>query len=187
MRNYKIRKQFFVKLENLIPTVALFIVLHTIVLPYLCSNMAFSYYFQEDSTNHTDDRQILMFNNSNSDHIKDQSSMVIVIQTAPRAREENYFLQTLVSVLEQVSIARESHQVYVCSGEHKFISVLVTTCSCPSRRCRWPCGVSTTAWSPPPPACAPALPGGQVSRRGCGEGRWCNSRGKKEEGGEKAE
>ena len=118
MRNYKIRKQFFVKLENLIPTVALFIVLHTIVLPYLCSNMAFSYYFQEDSTNHTDDRQILMFNNSNSDHIKDQSSMVIVIQTAPRAREENYFLQTLVSVLEQVSIARESHQVYVCSGEH---------------------------------------------------------------------
>ena len=118
MRNYKIRKQIFVKLENLIPTVALFIVLHTIVLPYFCSNMAFSFYFQKDSTNHTDDRQILMFNNSNSDHIMEQSSLVIVIQTAPRAREENYFLQTLVSVLEQVAIAREFHQVYVCSGEH---------------------------------------------------------------------
>ena len=118
MRNYKIRKQIFVKFKNLIPTVALFIVLHTIVLPYFCSNMAFSFYFQEDPTNHTDDRQTLMFNNSNSDHIKDQSSMVIVIQTAPRAREENYFIQTLVSVLEQVAVARESHQVYVCSGEH---------------------------------------------------------------------
>ena len=112
-----IRKQIFVKLENIIPTVALFIVLHTIVLPYLCSNMAFSFYFQEHSTNHTDDGQILLYNNSNSDYIA-QSKMVIVIQTAPRAREENYFLQTLVSVLEQVAVARESHQVYVCSGEH---------------------------------------------------------------------
>ena len=115
LKHYKIRKQLFVKLENLLPTIVLFFVLHTLVLPYLCSNMAFSVYFQEGTTNHTDNRQILMFNNSRP--AKTESTMVIVILTAPRARDTSYFHQTLGSVLEQVAAARQNHQVYVCSGE----------------------------------------------------------------------
>ena len=115
LKHYKIRKQLFVKLENLFPTIVLFFVLHTLVLPYLCSNMAFSFYFQEGTTNHTDNRQILMFNNIGP--AKTESTMVIVILTAPRARDTSYFHQTLGSVLEQVAAARHNHQVYVCSGE----------------------------------------------------------------------
>ena len=83
------------------------------VLPYLCSNMAFSVYFQEGTTNHS--RQILMYNNIGP--AKTESNMVIVILTAPRARDTSYFHQTLGSVLEQVAAARQNHQVYVCSGE----------------------------------------------------------------------
>ena len=115
LKHYKIRKQLFVKLENLLPTIVLFFVLHTLVLPYLCSNMAFSFYFQEDTNNHTDNRQILLFNNIGP--AKTESTMVIVILTAPRARDTSYFHQTLGSVLEQVAAARQNHQVYVCSGE----------------------------------------------------------------------
>ena len=115
LKHYKIRKQLFVKLENLSPTIVLFFVLHTLVLPYLCSNMAFSFYFQEDTTNHTDNKQILMFNHS--DHAKTESTLVIVILTAPRARDTSYLHQTLGSVLEQVAAAGQNHQVYVCSGE----------------------------------------------------------------------
>ena len=116
LKHYKIRKQLFVKLENLFPTIVLFFVLHTLVLPYLCSNMAFSFYFQENTTsNYTDRRKILMFNHS--DHAKTESTLVIVILTAPRARDTSYLHQTLGSVLEQVAAAGQNHQVYVCSGE----------------------------------------------------------------------
>ena len=115
IKHYKIKKQLFVILENLLPTVVLFVILHTLVLPYLCSNMAFSFYFQEDTTNHTDNRQILNFNNIGP--AKTESTMAIVILTAPRARDTSYFHQTLGSVLEQVAAARQNHQVYVCSGE----------------------------------------------------------------------
>ena len=116
LKHYMIRKQLFVKLENLSPTIVLFFVLHTLVLPYLCSNMAFSFYFQENTTsNYTDRRKILMFNQS--DHAKTESTLVVVILTAPRARDTSYLHQTLGSVLEQVAAAGQNHQVYVCSGE----------------------------------------------------------------------
>ena len=115
LKHYKIRKQLFVKLENIFPTIVLFFVLHTLVLPYLCSNMAFSFYFQEDTSNHTNNRQILMLNHS--DHAKTESTLVVVILTAPRARDTSYLHQTLDSVLEQVAAAGQNHQVYVCSGE----------------------------------------------------------------------
>ena len=115
LKHYKIRKQLLVKLENLFPTIVLFFVLHTLVLPYLCSNMAFSFYFQEGTSNHTERKHILMFNNS--DHAKTESTLVIVILTAPRARDTSYLHQTLGSVLLQVAAAGQNHQVYVCSGE----------------------------------------------------------------------
>ena len=115
LKHYKIRRKIFIKLKNLLPTIILFFALHTLVLPYLCSNMAFSFYFQEDTANHSDNKQILMYNHS--DHAKTESTLVVVILTAPRARDTSYLHQTLDSVLEQVAAAGQNHQVYVCSGE----------------------------------------------------------------------
>ena len=88
--------------------------------------MEYSYYFQYEKNLHLfkelEELEINVENDKfhardNSDHVKDQSSMVIVILTAPRARDTRYFHQTLVSVMEQVEASRQSHQVYVCSGD----------------------------------------------------------------------
>ena len=112
--------------KSLLPTLTLFLVLHGVVLPYLCSNMEYSYYFQEENNLHLF-KELEEFElnlgkekfhaSDNRDHVKDHSSMVIVILTAPRARDTRYFHQTLVSVMEQVEASRQSHQVYVCSGD----------------------------------------------------------------------
>ena len=112
--------------KSLLPILTLFLVLHAVVLPYLCSNMEYSYFFQEENNLHLfkelEELELNLGNekfhaSDNSDHVKDQSSMVIVILTAPRARDTSYLHQTLDSVLEQVAAAGQNHQVYVCSGE----------------------------------------------------------------------
>ena len=112
--------------KSLLPTLTLFLVLHAVVLPYLCSNMEYSSYFQEEKNLHLfkelEELELNLGNeefhaSDNSDHAKYQSSMLVVILTAPRARDTRYFHQTLVSVMEQVEASRQSHQVYVCSGD----------------------------------------------------------------------
>ena len=113
--------------KSLLPILTLFLVLHAVVLPYLCSNMEYSFYFREENNIHLfeelEEMELNLGNVSNvkfhaSDNsAKDQSSMVIVILTAPRARDTRYFHQTLVSVMEQVEASRQSLQVYVCSGD----------------------------------------------------------------------
>ena len=110
--------------KSLLPILTLFLVLHAVVLPYLCSNMEYSYYFQEEKNLHLfkelEELELSVENekfHASDTSAKDQSSMVIVILTAPRARDTSYFHQTLGSVLEQVEAARQNHKVYVCSGE----------------------------------------------------------------------
>ena len=112
--------------KSLLPILTLFLVFHSVILPYLCSNMEYSYYFQEEKNLHLfkelEELELNVENekfhaSDNSDHVKDQSSMVIVILTAPRARDTSYFHQTLGSVLEQVEAATQNHKVYVCSGD----------------------------------------------------------------------
>ena len=110
--------------KSLLPILTLFLVLHTILLPYLCSNMEYSYYFQEEKNLHLfkelEELELNVENekfHASDNSAKDQSSMVIVILTAPRARDTSYFHQTLGSVLEQVEAATQNHKVYVCSGD----------------------------------------------------------------------
>ena len=110
--------------KSLLPILTLFLVLHSVILPYLCSNMEYSYYFQEEKKLHLfkelEELELNVENekfHASDNSAKDQSSMVIVILTAPRARDTRYFHQTLVSVMEQVEASRQSHQVYVCSGD----------------------------------------------------------------------
>ena len=117
-------EQILMNGKSLLPILTLFLVLHSVILPYLCSNMEYSYYFQEEKNLHLfEELEELELNVENeklhaSDNsAKDQSSMVIVILTAPRARDTSYFHQTLGSVLEQVEAATQNHKVYVCSGD----------------------------------------------------------------------
>ena len=126
-------EQILMNGKSMLPILTLFLVLHAVVLPYLCSNMEYSYYFQEENNHHLFEEleelelnmgNVKFYPSDNSDNVKDQSSMVVVILTAPRARDTRYFHQTLVSVMEQVEASRQSHQVYVCSGDSiKTISV----------------------------------------------------------------
>ena len=48
---------------------------------------------------------------------KEQSGLRIVIQTSERRGD--YMMRTILSVRRELSLARDSHQLYVCSADRK--------------------------------------------------------------------
>ena len=100
-------------IADCLPIVILFSVLHLTVLPYLCSDLAFSVYFR-GNTNNTEDESLVI---SRGDEKREESGMRIVIQTSERRGD--YMRRTILSVRRELSLARDRHLVYVCSGDNK--------------------------------------------------------------------
>ena len=96
-----------------LPIVILFSVLHLTILPYLCSDLAFSVYFR-GNTNNSEGESLVR---SKGWEKRDQSRMRIVVQTSQRRGD--YMKRTILSVRRELSLARDRHQLYVCSADNK--------------------------------------------------------------------
>ena len=96
-----------------LPIIILFSVLHLTILPYLCSNLAFSVYFRGNTNNYEDESIV----SSPAGTRKGQSRMRIVIQTSERRGD--YMMRTILSVRRELSLARDRHQLYVCTADSK--------------------------------------------------------------------
>ena len=96
-----------------LPIVILFSVLHLTILPYLCSDLAFSVYFR-GNTNNSEEESLVR---STGWEKRDQSRMRIVVQTSQRRGD--YMKRTILSVRRELSLARDRHQLYVCSADNK--------------------------------------------------------------------
>ena len=96
-----------------LPIVILFSVLHLTILPYICSDLAFSVYFR-GNTNNSEEESLVR---STGGEKRDQSRMRIVVQTSQRRGD--YMKRTILSVRRELSLARESYQLYVCSADNK--------------------------------------------------------------------
>ena len=97
-----------------LPIVILFSVLHLTVLPYLCSDLAYSVYFRGNTNNSEDEMSLV---SPLGGEKRDQSRMRILIQTSERRGD--YMKRTILSVRRELSLARDSHQVYLCSADNK--------------------------------------------------------------------
>ena len=97
-----------------LPIVILFSVLHLTILPYLCSDLAFSVYFR-GNTNNAEDESLV--SSPGGDRRKGESRLRIVIQTSERRGD--YMMRTILSVRRELSLARDSHQLYVCTADRK--------------------------------------------------------------------
>ena len=97
----------------------LFSVLHLTIIPFLCSNLAFSVYFRGSGTSEypaEQDGLLDLFEEEREE--KEESSMRIVILTAEREGGVSYRQRTILSVLREMSLARETyHQLFVCSAD----------------------------------------------------------------------
>ena len=97
-----------------LPIVILFSVLHLTVLPYLCSDLAYSVYFRGNTNNSED---VMSPVSPLGGEKRDQSRMRILIQTSERRGD--YMKRTILSVRRELSLARDSYQLYVCSADNK--------------------------------------------------------------------
>ena len=97
-----------------LPIVILFSLLHLSVLPYFCSNLAFSVYFK-GNPGETGEENLV--STAGEERRKEQSGLRIVIQTSERRGD--YMMRTILSVRRELSLARDSNQLYVCSADRK--------------------------------------------------------------------
>ena len=114
---FPINNALTVIVGDCLPIILLFSTLHLTILPYLCSNLAFSVYFRGTvgtATNNSEEESSV---SSPGGERKDQSRMRIVIQTSERRGD--YMRRTILSVRRELSLARDGYQVYLCSGDNK--------------------------------------------------------------------
>ena len=97
-----------------LPIILLFSVLHLTILPYLCSNLAFSVYFRGNTNSYEEESLV---SSTGEDRRKEESRLRIVIQTSERRGD--YIRRTILSVRRELSLARESYQLYVCTADSK--------------------------------------------------------------------
>ena len=96
-----------------LPIVTLFSLLHLTLLPYLCSDLAFSVYFRGNTNNKEEESEV----SSTGGERREESRMRIVIQTSERRGD--YMMRTILSVRRELSLAREGYQLYICSADRK--------------------------------------------------------------------
>ena len=96
-----------------LPIVTLFSLLHLTLLPYLCSDLAFSVYFRGNTNNKEEESEV----GSTGGERREESRMRIVIQTSERRGD--YMMRTILSVRRELSLAREGYQLYICSADRK--------------------------------------------------------------------
>ena len=100
----------------------LFSVLHLTIIPYLCSDLAFSVYFRGTGTSEFPAEQDELVDSSEEEREereeREESRMRIVILTAEREGGVSYRQRTILSVLREMSLARDNyHQLFVCSAD----------------------------------------------------------------------
>ena len=103
-------------LSAYVPILSIFIVLHLVILPYLCSDLPFSLYFKQNLEGEwTADDLELVTTEGHAQLPKVKSDLAILVLTA--ARDQGYLNRTLLSLYKELSTASESHQVYICLTE----------------------------------------------------------------------
>ena len=94
---------------------AFFLILHIIILPYFCSHMVYSSYFnQKEHISIRDEEQEIVPAFPNLED-KVESDIVIVIMTTKG--RQNYRQKTLMSVQKEVSQMPERYKFFVCTGD----------------------------------------------------------------------
>ena len=103
-------------LSNYVPILSIFLALHLVILPYLCSDLPFSLYFKQnlERKGPEDDLDLVMTEVHTQLH-KVRSDLAILVLTAPR--EQEYLNRTMLSLYKELATASESHQVYICTAE----------------------------------------------------------------------
>ena len=105
----------FLIVRDCLPLLIIFSALHLTIIPYLCSDLAFSVYF---TGNGTTDSTPLAGLVSPEEEERVESRMRIVILTSEREGGVSYRLSTILSVEREISRARETyHQIFVCSAD----------------------------------------------------------------------
>ena len=90
-----------------------FLSLHFILLPYLCSNIAYSIYFKK--VNQVDEQVEYDFD-EDIEYRTENNDMAIIVQTS--SRDTSYRNRTLISLYtELLKSDKAGHQVLVCSTE----------------------------------------------------------------------
>ena len=100
-------------IQDLFLILAAFFALHFFVLPYLCSNVAYSIYFKQEKQK---DEKVEYDLYEEIEHRTENNEMAIIVQTSNR--DTSYRNRTLVSLYTEL-VKSEGHQVIVCSADGK--------------------------------------------------------------------
>ena len=100
-------------IQDLFLILAAFFALHFFVLPYLCSNVAYSIYFKQEKQK---DEKVEYDLYEEIEHRIENNDMAIIVQTSNR--DTSYRNRTLVSLYTEL-VKSEGHQVIVCSADGK--------------------------------------------------------------------
>ena len=104
----------------------LFSVLHLTIIPFLCSDLAFSVYFRGSGTSEIPAELDGLVDFSEEE--REESRMRIVILTAEREGGVSYRQRTILSVLREMSLARDNyHQLFVCSADRRDLADIPRT------------------------------------------------------------
>ena len=106
-------------LSESLPVLTVFLVLHLAIFPYLCSNLAYSVYFRGNFSTSFEADSLIERKVTYSDGRREESKIRVVILTSDRAGGEGYRLATILSVLREISRARERYQILLCSADNK--------------------------------------------------------------------
>ena len=98
-------------IQELTLIVIVFLALHLIILPYLCSDLAYSVYFKK--TIQVEDVEYDTF--ETPEHRHGNTDMAIIVQTS--MRDISYRNKTLLSVYKELVGNKAGHQVIVCSAD----------------------------------------------------------------------
>ena len=104
------------KTPSSVPILSIFIALHLVILPYLCSDCPYSVYFNTDRERVVPEDEVdLLLPGDHAEVQIEESDLAVLVLTA--AREQDYLRRTLLSLFRELTIGGARHQVYLCSAE----------------------------------------------------------------------
>lgn len=104
-----------VSFVEIVKILAFFLVLHTIILPFMCSHMVYSIYFRQKDPSDISDKHVEGVQDYPDLEDKFVSEIVIVIMTTNGRK--TYRQRTLMSVYREVTLMPERYGIYLCTGD----------------------------------------------------------------------
>ena len=103
-------------LADSVTLLCLFLALHILVLPYLCSNLPFSLYFNPELHRELPDDNIdLTVPEGVAEEPRDESIIAVLLLTSPR--DQGYLSRTMLALYKELTISPFRHKVYTCTAD----------------------------------------------------------------------